>query len=135
MITNVTTAPRTTTALNIANANTYNTLIDGDPKTVKVVESVSISCGNTNTDVTIVLTKGGTDYYLWNAVTLTANTIPKTLTNDYPHHLRLDNTMKLRIKASNANQITAIAVTFDQLPIQTAPGMGGYAGGNVAGNY
>jgi hypothetical protein len=131
MITNITTSARTTNLLNIANANTYNILVDGDAKTIKVLESLSISCGNTNTDVTIVITKGGTDYYLWNAVTLTANTVPKMLTPDYPHHLRLDSTMKLRIKASNANQITAIAITFDAPPVQAMSG----GLGSVAGNY
>jgi len=130
MITTLSNSPRVPHLLNIANT-AFNVLVEADARISKVVEALSISCLDTATDVTIVITKSGVDYILWNEVTIQPKKKPEMLTDGYPFHIRLDGTMKIRVKASIANQITAIAFTLDATPTQST---GGY-GGSVAGGY
>lgn len=127
-ITTLSNSPRTTHLLNLADT-AFNVLVDEGPKTIRVVESISISCGDTDTDVTIVVTKDGTDYYLFNTVKITAKSAPTYVIG---HHIRLNATMKIRAKASVANKISIMAITLDAPPVQG--GMAGM-GGSVAGGY
>jgi hypothetical protein len=61
-----------------------------------------------------------------NAVTVTKNTT--FMITD--HHLRIGSQIQIRIKAANANQISAVAVTLEQMPQQNA--QGGVVGPGIA---
>lgn len=88
----------------------FSVLVDTSADEVKTIESVAVSCGGTATDFTLVYrTRGSNDFFICNAEPIAAHA--RILITDF--NLPLQKGAQLRVKASNANQIDAIAVTID----------------------
>lgn len=105
--------------INLSDTN-YHSLVDCQSKEVKTLESMMVSCGGTPTTFTFSFNDGTNDYLIYNALAMAANTTI-AVTDFHPKVRYLDGTstsQKLRVKASNANQISVVAVMIDHLPVK-----------------
>lgn len=83
----------------------------------KSVQTLIVSCGDADTNFTMVFTdENGDDYPIYNAMTIEAtNTLVQVL------EMQLDPGQSLRVKASAANKITVIAIALDAISVQDNP--------------
>jgi hypothetical protein len=133
MITSLTDDPRVVYRKNLAD-NSVHTLVDCASKEVKTLESMAISCG-TGTTFTLIYNDGSADYYIYNALVMSANTT--VFINDFHPKIRyLDGTgtsQKLKVQAGAADRISVVAVMIDHLPVKENKNIGisGTGGVNV----
>jgi hypothetical protein len=93
----------------------FHTLVScNNAKTRKLLETLTVSCGDTATNFTLVFTdENSVDYPIYNARPFA---IGETLVEKLELPLAPD--QSFRVKASNANKITVIGVTLDAITVQ-----------------
>jgi len=101
--------------------NTTLTVLVPCLKATKTLESVSVACGATGADFTLVYNDGTNDYYLENARPIAANA--SYYIKDHLVQMKIGDSIK--VKASAADRLSVIAVTIDTMPQTSAtPNLG-----------
>lgn len=133
MITSLTDDPRVNYPMNLGDASAH-VLVDCASKEVKTLESMSISCG-TATSFTLIYNNGVTDFFVYNAVPMSANTT--VFITDYHPKLRyrddLGASQSLKVQAGAGDRISVLAVMIDHLPVKKNPNAGTSGNGLIGG--
>ena len=112
---------RETIALTLTDT-TAQTLVDSNNKSVRTLESLLVSCGNSGTGFTLIWNDGTTDFNVINNQTVAANSTLQLK----DHHLVIrpkgSANGSLKVQASAGNQLCVTAVILSAAPMQSAGG-------------
>lgn len=90
-------------------------LVDTDPKEVKTLEGLIVSCDATPTAFSLYIRDNGVDYPVVNAHQVAANDVYPNNGTRLPN-IKIKGGQQLRVQAGGASHLTVVAVTIDSVP-------------------